>query len=323
MQDATPQPYAGPVEVTAKRALTPRVFAFELARPDGIALPPPAPGDHVLLRFGAYERRYSLLPTLTPGSWRLAVLRDDAGRGGSVALCDDLAPGARLEAQGPETYFALTTDHPHVLLIAGGIGITPIFAMAEALWAAGTPFALHYAVRAAAEAPLLGEIQAAPWAGALHLHVSSEGTRMDLPATLRHAPEGSHLYVCGPERLNVATLEAADDLGWDAARAHVEHFAGVEGDAAADGAFWVELASTGERFEIPAGQSIVAALAEEGIHIQTSCSEGTCGVCITELLSGKADHRDVVLSDAEHAANSAITPCCSRALPGETLVLDL
>ncbi|WP_160974246.1 PDR/VanB family oxidoreductase [Thalassovita mangrovi] len=322
--DATPQPYDGPVDVLSKTRIAPEVFAFELARPDGVPLPLPAPGAHVLLRFGDYERRYSLLPPVTPGSWRIAVLRDAAGRGGSVALCDGLEQGATLTAQGPENYFPLDTGHPHVMLIAGGIGITPIFAMAGALWAAGTPFTLHYAVRAAAAAPLLDEIRAAPWADALRLHVSEQGTRLNLVQTLLRAPSGSHLYVCGPERLNKAALEAALDLGWDSGRSHVEHFATAEeGDAAANGAFWVELKSTGERFEVPEGKTIVAVLEEEGIFLSTSCSEGVCGMCVTGLLSGRADHRDAVLSAAEHEANTSITPCCSRALPGETLVLDL
>ena len=324
MTGAAPQPYDGPVVILSKTRLTPRVFAFEISRPDGAPLPAPEPGAHVLLRFGDFQRRYSLLPPATPGTWRIAVLRDEYGRGGSVALCDGVSEGAALTAMGPENYFPLATGHSHVTLVAGGIGITPIFAMAEALWAAGIPFVLHYAVREAAEAPLLDEIRSAPWAGALHLYVSAEGTRLNLVQTLLRAPSGSHLYVCGPERLNKAALEAALDLGWDNSRSHVEHFATAEeGDAAANGAFWIELKSTGERFEVPEGKTIIEVLADEGIFISTSCSEGVCGMCVTGLLSGKADHRDAVLSEAEHAANTSITPCCSRALPGETLVLDL
>jgi vanillate monooxygenase ferredoxin subunit len=315
--------YDGPVEALSKTRLTTRTFAFELVRPDGEPLPPPEPGAHIRLRFGEYERRYSLLPPVSPGSWRIAVLRDAEGRGGSVALCDGYEAGDQIEAFGPENYFPLGKAHPFVVLIAGGIGITPMFSMAEALWAKGTPFALHYAARDVTDAPLLEEMSALPWAIRLRLHPALQGDRLNIIQTLLRAPAGSHVYVCGPERLNKAVLEAALELGWDRARYHVEHFGTELGDAAANGAFWVELSSTGERFEVPEGKTIAEVLAAEGIFVNLSCSEGVCGMCVTQLLSGKADHRDSVLSDAEHENNASITPCCSRALPGEILVLEL
>lgn len=144
-----------------------------------------------------------------------------------------------------------------------------------------------------------------PWRRSMFLHGLDHGGS-------RHLGQDRRLSE-GADRQPVA----AHALGWDSGRSHLEHFATAEaGDADANGAFWAELKSTGERFEVPEGKTIVAALEEEGIFLPTSCSEGGCGMCVTGLVSGKADHRDAVLSTAEHEANTSITPCCSRALPG-------
>lgn len=319
---AGPMVHDGPVRIVNRWQTTPRVTVMDLGRPDGLPLPGADPGAHALLRFGAFQRRYSLLPSPAPGLWRIAVLREETGRGGSRALCD--APGP-ITAAGPENYFPLGTDHRHVTLIAGGIGITPIFAMATALDRAGTPFALHYAVRSQTEAALLEELLASSFAASVVLHDASRGGRVDLEAIVAKAPAESHLYVCGPERLNSAAQRAAEAQGWPPERVHAERFSSAAPPAGAeeDGVFWIELASTGERFEVPPGRTMVEVLAAEGVFISTSCAEGICGMCVTSLLSGAADHRDGVLTDAEKSGNTAITPCCSRGKPGETLVIDL
>jgi len=321
-----------PIEllVAAVRDETPRVRSYELRRPDGRPLPAFEAGAHVdvVLRGedGAeLERSYSLCgePGVQP-AWRLGVLREDAGRGGSRAVHRDWQLGTRLRCSHPKNHFplaagALPEGAAH-LLIAGGIGITPLLAMARALVATGAPFILHYAARSRAEAAFLDEIEALA-CGRLQLHLDGgdPGRGMDVRAVLAQAAPGSHVYVCGPRALNEAVIAAATQAGWPAQRVHHEFFSAAA-PAAGDAAFTVHLRASGRSVAVGASESILDALLREGVEPLYDCRRGECGLCATPVLEGEVDHRDHVLAPAERSSQMCI--CVSRPRTGD-LVLDL
>jgi vanillate O-demethylase ferredoxin subunit len=211
------------------------------------------------------------------------------------------------------------------VLIAGGIGITPLLCMAERLAHTGEPFELHYAVRSPERAAFLERIKASAFADKARVYFSEgpEAARLDLQAVLADPVPGAHLYVCGPARLIEAALAVAKAKGWASSRVHREFFAAPEDENQAPaGAFEVELASSGQVFAIPADRTVAQVLAEHGIEVATSCEQGVCGTCVARVLEGEPDHRDFYLTAQEHAAGDQMTLCCSRART-KRLVLDL
>ncbi|MFP4274893.1 MAG: PDR/VanB family oxidoreductase, partial [Paracoccaceae bacterium] len=244
--------------------------------------------------------------------------------GGSKAM-HALAVGDTVCASAPKCDFPVTPDAPAVLL-AGGIGITPMISMAASLAAAGTPVELHYAGRSRgvmAYADRLAETLGA----ALSLHCDDEAdTALNLGALLG-ALGDRHLYICGPRGLIDAARAGAEAAGIPAGRVHVELFDNVSSGASAPAAqgdqpFEVEVASTGEVFTIPPGRSIIEVLEEGGMDLIYDCQRGDCGICQTEVLEGVPDHRDVVLSEAERAEGKLMQICVSRA-KSPRLKLDL
>ena len=302
--------------IAAKTQEARDVVSFELAAADGSALPPFGAGAHIDVEIApGLVRQYSLCNPSKPGRYAIAVLREASSRGGSIAM-HGIEVGHSLRVGEPRNLFALTTGAPASVLIAGGIGITPILCMAERISHASEPFVLHYAARSRDHAAFV-ERSAALGA---RFAFADRGDRLDIPAILAEAPDGAHVYVCGPSGLMSSVIETAKALGWADDRIHREVFAATtteQGDA-----FDVVIASTGLRIAVPAKTSVVAALAEHGIEVPTSCEQGVCGTCVTHVLEGVPDHRDTFLTPSERKRNDQFTPCCSRAKT-PVLVLDL
>ena len=319
------------LQVAARRNETRDIVVFDLALADGATLPAFAAGAHLEVKVGGLIRHYSLCSSPDDRAhFRIAVQRETAGRGGSVQLCDTVGPGDTVEVRGPFNHFALRLPAAQPpLLLAGGIGVTPVLCMALALTAAGLDFELHFSGRSLEHMAFLPLLRSGVFGSRVYLYADDgRGVApMDLPTLLGSGKPGRHLYVCGPGGM----IDAADGIaraqGWAGDHIHFERFGAPAlpaGDAPidADGPFEVEIASTGRRIPIAADQSVVTALAAAGVHIPMSCEVGVCGSCRTRVLAGVPDHRDLLLSPEEQAANTEFTPCCSRSKT-PLLVLDL
>lgn len=297
------------------------ILAVELRDPAGADLPAFTAGAHVdLILPNGQTRSYSLAnDPAERHRYVLGVGLDAASRGGSRFIHRDLRVGQMLAVEGPRNHFPLAEDAPFTVLIAGGIGITPMVAMAQRLAILGRPFTLHHAVRDPSRAAFLDLVRAR--AGDVRLHVDAvAGGPLDIAAIVAAAPAGAHFYCCGPLPM-LAAFEAAT-AGLPAERVHLEYFQARPREAAADTAFEVELAKSGRVLVVPPGSSIADVLEKSGIRVATSCCEGICGSCETRLVSGEPDHRDSVLTAAEKAANATLMICVSRARSAR-LVLDL
>jgi ferredoxin-NADP reductase len=306
-------------------AVTPRIKSVELVAADGGPLPPFTAGAHIDVALGNGETRsYSLLndPTETR-RYAIAVLRETDSRGGSTWVHDQLREGDVLESSEPANNFPLNEAGERHILIAGGIGITPLMAMSRRLAAQSGAFTLHYCARTRAEAAFIDELEAALGPRLVAHHDGGDISRgLDVAALLKERPPAAHVYVCGPPGLIRAVREAA--AHWPKGTVHYELFRGSEADIvprSTDQGFDIVLRRAGKTLHVPPDKSILATLAAAGIKIKTLCKEGVCGTCRVGLLEGRADHRDEVLTDEERERN--IQVCVSRALPGETLVLDL
>jgi ferredoxin-NADP reductase len=289
----------------------------------GECLPVALPGAHIDLHLGpGCVRSYSLTRAGETRRWTLAVQLETAGRGGSKWVHEALRPGALLEVDGPRNHFVLDESAPHSVLIAGGIGITPLLAMARRLSELGRAWTLHYAARTRAQMAFADTLRdLAQRSGArLELHCTHEGDGpLDLAGIVAALPEGAHVYACGPARLLDAFEAATAALPRE--RVHLERFASNQA-AASEGGFTVRLARAGVCLPIAPGRSILDALIDIGIAPAHSCREGICGACETRVLQGEPDHRDMVLSDAERAAGTVMMICCSGS-KSPVLVLDL
>ena len=222
----------------------------------------------------------------------------------------------------PRNLFALAEGASHHLLLAGGIGITPLLSMAHALAHEGASFALHYAVQARERAALLADIDEAGLAPHTTLYCSGAraGTRMDIAALVAGAPAGTHVYACGPARFEQAVQEAAAAQCWAGERVHVERFAAEAVHHDGDAAFELVLSRSGRVVPVPAGRTAAEALADAGVAVPTSCEQGVCGTCLLRVTGGQPDHRDLYLSPEEQQANDQFLPCCSRSLTPRLVV---
>ena len=313
------------VRVAAVRDEGRDIRSLELHRTDGQLLPAFSAGAHIDVHLPAgIVRQYSLCnsPHETQ-CYRIAVLREPASRGGSAAV-HALATGDVLQIGMPRNLFPLHDGATHSLLFAGGIGITPMLAMAEQLAVNDERFELHYCARSPAHAAFLQHLMLVPWLESVHLHFDNgtETQRLDIARVLANAAAATHLYVCGPDGFMRHVLDAGRDAGWDAIRLHSESFATPVLAEHDDTPFEVELASNGEVFTIMPGQSIARALDAAGVFVPVSCEQGICGTCLTGVIRGEPDHRDRFLTDEEHARHDQIALCCSRAR-SPRLVLDL
>lgn len=310
---------ARPLHVVSRREEAQGVVGFTLADPKGRALPPWRPGAHVDVLTPHGVRKYSLCGPPGGGAYEIAVLRETDGRGGSGFLHDGVAPGDSLSVRGPKTHFRLDEDAPAHVLVAGGIGITPILAMADRLRALGRGYALHYCGRSRARMAFLERL-ARDHGDRLVLHVGDEGGRLDPAAVLAAAPAGAQVCACGPERLLDALAEAA--AAHPHCRLAVEHFGAAEArlDPSREHAFTAELADSGLVVAVPADRTLLQALRGVGVDVPSDCEEGLCGSCEVGVIEGAVDHRDRVLTGAERAAGDRMMSCCSRA-KGRRLVL--
>lgn len=296
------------------------VALITFGAPGGGPLPQWRPGAHIDVHLpGDMVRQYSLCGDPAASSWRIAVLREADGRGGSQWLVDHAVPGLTMPAAGPRCHFPYEPQEGAALFLAGGIGITPIAAMAAEARAAGHDYRVAYSGRTRASMALAEELQAAH-GDRLALHVSDEGTRADLDVVMQSVGAGGAVYACGPAAYLTAVEQAA---ARHRVTLRVEHFTPVElATPARDEAFEVELAMSGITVEVEPGTSILEAVEAEGVLVLSSCTEGTCGTCETPVLEGEVDHRDSILTPAERARNDVMYVCVSRAACPR-LVLDL
>ncbi|HSI47314.1 MAG TPA: PDR/VanB family oxidoreductase [Ideonella sp.] len=318
------------VRVARKQAVADDICSFDLVPADGAALPAFSAGAHIDVHLApagasALVRQYSLCNA--PGEthrYQIGVLREASSRGGSRTLHDEVREGQLLSISAPRNHFPLVPQASHSLLLAGGIGITPMLAMAEHLAAAGEAFTLHYCARSRSRAAFIDRLDSARHAAQVVLHFDDEAPaqRLQLEALLAVQPPGTHLYVCGPKGFIEAVLGTARAQGWPEAQLHCEFFSADAGPRDGDAAFEVELASSGRVVHVPKGQSIAQALAAAGEPVMVSCEQGVCGTCLTGVKAGLPDHRDAYLTPEEQAANDQMLICCSRSKSAR-LVLGL
>ncbi|MFJ2994295.1 PDR/VanB family oxidoreductase [Pandoraea sp. NPDC087047] len=314
------------VRLANKRDVATDICEFELVSLDGSALPAFTAGAHIDVHVtNGIIRQYSLCNA--PGEthrYCVGVLRDPQSRGGSVGM-HALTVGTDIEISAPRNHFPLAPQAKHSILLAGGIGVTPILCMAEALASEGASFEVHYCTREPARTAFRERFACEDIAAKTHLYYDSEGERANLDAILAQPSGGKHLFVCGPAGFIDAVLARAEAAQWPEGNVHREYFAApvpASADGDDDKPFQVRLHSSGRVIEVKAGETIVAALAAHGVEVQMSCEQGVCGTCLTRVVDGTPDHRDVYLTDDERAANDQILPCCSRS-KSAVLVLDL
>lgn len=312
------------VQVVARTTEADDIVSIELAAADGSPLPPFEAGSHIDVEIAdGLVRQYSLCgDPATPAVFRIAVLRETESRGGSVAVHDRLHPGVALRISRPRNFFALDEAAPTSILMAGGIGVTPMVAMARRLHAIGKPFAFHYASRSRSRAAFHDELAGAAFGSNVSSYFDDDpqSGRFDARAILAQAVPGAQLYCCGPKGFIEHVTTTARDLGWSTDDVHVEHFSASPVLTGAP--FEVVAARSGRTFHIPCEKTILEVLNAAGINIPSSCHSGVCGTCMTAVLDGVPDHRDMVQTDEEMAENRQIAVCCSRSRTRQ-LVLDV
>ncbi|MDP3885078.1 PDR/VanB family oxidoreductase [Hydrogenophaga sp.] len=309
------------LRVVAAATLSPSLRHLQLASADGAPLPPTGAGAHVLFNLPgadrAHRNAYSLVnPPGSRSRYDIIVRRVAASRGGSAAVHERLKVGDVLQAQWPANLFAPVRRARHHLMIAGGIGITPFLSYLQDAGVRQTGCELHVCCREEERGVF------APWLPAdapVAFHWDAEGHRLDIAALLARQPAGTHLYVCGPSELNTSVLSAAAAAGWPSDQVHTEHF----GSGASGGApFEAVLKKSGRSVQVAEDESLLEAIERIGVAAPCLCRGGACGVCVTPLIEGEAEHRDHFLSPADQAAGRLIMPCVSRSR-GARLVLDL
>lgn len=312
------------LRVTAIRYEADSVLSFELRAPDDGELPPFTAGAHVDLSLpNGLMRSYSLCNSPRDRDrYVIGVQRDPNSRGGSAYLHDKVRPGDTLPVTAPRNNFELDPGDAPSILIAGGIGVTPLLSMVRALQEQRRDWILHYAVRERRQLAFQRVLRGlAGDADRLRLHVDAEngGGVLDLPKIVADAPAGAHFYCCGPAPMLEAF--AAATAGIPDERAHVEHFTNTEAPDTSGG-YEVELAASGLVLEVKPGSTILQTIEAAGVSVVYSCTEGVCGTCETRVLDGVPEHRDQVLTDREKAANDVMMICCSGSR-SRRLVLDL
>jgi vanillate O-demethylase ferredoxin subunit len=313
------------VVIASKERETDDIVRLELRDAAGKPLPPFTAGAHIDLEVAPeLVRQYSLCNS--PGErhrYVLGILRENQSRGGSRAVHDRLQSGQTIRIRGPRNHFALEPDAGRYILFAGGIGVTPLLAMAEDLAAAGKHFELHYCTRSQARAAFAERLNAAAFSSHVHFHYDDGpgDQRLNIDRVLAERDESTHIYVCGPAPFIEFVLNQARTRGWNDTTLHREFFAPAAAPVVPGGEFEIQLKSTGQVFIVPADRTIVQVLEEAGITVAVSCEQGVCGTCLTRVLEGVPEHRDEFLTDAEHRSNDQMTLCCSRAR-SRRLLLD-
>lgn len=302
------------------------IISLELVDPENRDLPAFTAGSHIDAHLpNGLTRQYSLWNNpQEKNRYCLGVLRDSQSRGGSAAVHEAVHEGEMLTVSKPRNSFHLNEDADYSMLFAGGIGVTPILAMAQRLLTLGKPFEMHYCTRSRDNMAFYDMLSNGPFKGKVKFHFDDgpEEQLLDINNLVGDYRNGTNLYVCGPQGFMDFVI-GATEKNWPAERVHREYFsqdpkAGHDDDESFD----VKIASTGQVFQIPGDRNIVEVLEEEGFSVPVSCEQGVCGTCLTKVIDGVPDHRDVYLSSAEQAANNQMTLCCSRA-KSPLLELDL
>jgi vanillate O-demethylase ferredoxin subunit len=302
------------------------INSYEFVDPAGAPLPPFTAGAHIDVHLpDGLVRQYSLSNAPTERHrYVIAVLRDPAGRGGSKAVHEQLRVQDMVQISRPRNNFELAADAKRVILLAGGIGVTPLKAMAHHLEAAGADYEMHYCAKDASCTAFPDEFEALQAGGKLHFHFDGgdPSAGLDIAGLLREPGSGQHVYYCGPGGFMKACAAATGH--WPAGTVHCEHFKverpAAEPDSVPVAGFTVKIASTAQEVTVADHQSIVEALEEAGVVIETSCRAGLCGTCKVRYLSGDVEHNDCILGEDEKG--EFLTACVSRARSG-VLVLDL
>lgn len=314
------------VEVVRRRDEAHDICSFELRRPDGAPLPGFDAGAHIDVHLpGGFIRQYSLCGNpARHDRYEIAVLRNSNGRGGSMAMHDHVRQGDLIRISTPRNHFPVDAQAARHLLLAGGIGVTPILSMAEHLAGVGASFEMHYCTRSHARTAFVERVTGSAFREHMQFHFDDGPAEQvfDPVAVIASAPAHTHLYVCGPRGFMEAVLAEARVQGWAEHRLHHEFFSGSDPDAREETAFQVRIASSGASVDVPPGCTVIESLAKHGLEILTSCGQGVCGTCMTRVLEGEPDHRDSYLTDEEKAAGEYFLPCCSRSR-SPVLVLDL
>ena len=310
--------------VVDKRLIAESIVLLELHAVGAGLLPAFTAGAHLQLDLpGGLSRAYSLCNDPEERHrYQLAVHLDPMSRGGSRAVHENIHQGDLLQARGPTNLFALDEAAPHSVLVAGGIGITPMLAMARRLQHLGRSWELHYANRKPARCAFREELTVGPLAACSRLYFddAEPARQLDLDRLLGAPRAGAHLYVCGPAGLIDTALSTARAMGWGEERLHSERFSAQPLEVAGARAFKLVLVRSGLTLDVPADRSVMSVVHEAGVDLPASCEQGVCGTCITDVLEGRPDHRDQCLDEAMR--ERCFTPCCSRSLDS-VLRIDL
>jgi tetrachlorobenzoquinone reductase len=308
------------VRLTAIRYAARDTNLYELTRLDSKPFPAYEPGAHIDVHLpNGIVRQYSLIEAVPdPARYTIGVKRDPASRGGSRYVHDELRVGKSLQISAPRNNFPLVENASHVVLFAGGIGITPIWCMVQRLAQLGRSWKLYYACRSRSDMAFLQALEAMT-SSQFHFDDESAGKFLDVASIVAATPTDAHLYCCGPTPM-LKAFEAAT-AKWPREHIHIEYFTPKQ-EAAKTGGFVVELARSGQEFIIPEGKSILQVLLDAGVDVDYSCELGICGACEQRVISGTPEHRDAILTEEEQAANTKVMICCAGC-KSERLVLDL
>ncbi len=312
------------VEISKVEDTAEGVRKFEFRPVDCTELPAWQAGAHLdIVVAPEFLRQYSMSGDPADRSvYQIGVLREDAGRGGSKLLHRIFSPGRRIFVSRPINHFPLDAQATRSILMGGGIGITPMIAMAHELHAQRRDFVVHYSGRSRATMGFLDDIAGFPWAGRVRLHVSEEGSRADLDEILAGYRPGWHVYTCGADRYMQAVMAAAERAGFPDEARHLEYFSVPETPAYVNHRFTLKLVRSGRDIVVPADQAATDVLLAHGIHVDVKCADGICGVCKCGVISGDVEHRDFVLSKAQR--RHAMILCQSRAAEQDGVVeIDL
>lgn len=309
--------------VLERREVAEDIIHLTLEAENGADLPPWTPGAYIDVHVRAgLVRQYSLTGDRSDGRYRIAVQKEANSRGGSVEIYRKYQVNAKIQIGNPRNNFPLREDAREVVLFSGGIGLTPLLAMAWRLDELGRDFTWHVSARTKARLPFSTELTTLPFRDRIVLHIDdgAEGKPLDADATLQATGAGCEIYICGPHGYMAYIEDTAKRRGFGPDQIHKEHFStevGANGEP-----FTIIAERSGRSVEVGAGETIFSALQRVGIKVETACQNGVCGSCLTRVIEGRPDHRDMVLTDVEKASNEKITVCCSRSMT-KVLRLDL
>lgn len=315
------QPSLLSATVIERKSIAKDIVSLTLQSSDETPLPVARAGAHIDVHIrDGLVRQYSLTGQMS-STYRIAIQKEPESRGGSVAMHDIYHVGTPIKISPPRNNFPLETGVDPSLLFSGGIGLTPILAMAWELHAAKRPFEWHASARSGDHLAYAEVLKSLPFADHIHVHLDDAPIHQpDIPSCLKAAPQNTHAYICGPKGYMAFVQSSALEAGFDAQYIHVEHF-GAEIDVDGD-PFEVVAQKSGMTIKVGPKETILNALNRVGIAVPTSCENGVCGSCLTPVVTGTPDHRDLVLTDGEKASNDRIAVCCSRSKT-KKLVLDL